>query len=53
MKESYRKGVQRLHLGPESCDRHREMLVEAWTGASVGGAIELRKAAKQDADSLK
>jgi hypothetical protein len=29
MKESYKKGEQRIHLGPESCGEHREVLAEA------------------------
>ena len=43
---------KRIHLGPEFCGWHREVLVEAQTGVSVGRAIELRKVAEQDADSL-
>jgi hypothetical protein len=29
MKESYKKGEQRIHPGLESCGAHREVLVEA------------------------
>jgi hypothetical protein len=29
MKESYKKRRKRIHLGPDSCSEHREVLVEA------------------------
>jgi hypothetical protein len=43
-KEHYRRAEQRIHPGVEFCKRHREMTFEAEIEASVGWAIELRKA---------
>jgi hypothetical protein len=38
MKEPYKKGVA-IHLDPESCHVHREVEVEALTGALVGWVL--------------